>query len=62
MNAMAMSQLTKMKFRTSFVKMPHKFEKPQDSQQYGEAFSPIEKFGIPNPMGLYIPTSMAGDG
>lgn len=60
MNAMAMSQLTKMRFRTSFVKMPFKFEKPSDSKQYGEAFSPVEKFGIPNPMGLFLPASLNG--
>lgn len=60
MNAMAMSQLTKMTFRTSFVKMPYKFKKPKDSKQYGEAFSPLEKIGIPNPMGLFLPESLNG--
>ena len=60
MNAMGMSQLTKTTFRTSFVKMPHKFKKPKDSKQYGEAFSPLEKVGVPNPMGLFIPASLNG--
>lgn len=60
MNALAMSQLTKTTFRTSFVKMPFKFKKPADSKQYGEAFSALEKVGIPNPMGLFIPESLNG--
>lgn len=58
MNAMGMSQLTKATFKAAMTPMPHEFEKPPDSQQYGQAFSALEKVSVPNPMALFRPESL----
>jgi len=60
MNAMGMDQLTKTAFRATLTPIPFKFKKPADSDQYNRAFSPAEKFGIPDPMCLFRPATLNG--